>query len=77
MLDRVWHKLKRRPVRVMEAVLALAGTVGIVLLPEAEDAVYQVIGALVAAGILGGEVAQTKVTPVKDAKLDDGHRDDG
>ena len=72
MIDRLWHKIKRRPVRVAEAVLALLGTVGIVLLPEAEDAVYQVIGALVAAGILGGEASQRSTTALSDPRSSDG-----
>ena len=62
-MDRIMYAIKRRPFRLVEALIGVLGAVGVVLLPETEDAVYAVIGALVAAGIIGGEVAQARTTP--------------
>lgn len=76
-MNRVVEAIQRRPVRVVEAIIGLLAALGIVLLPEVETAVYAVIGALVAAGIVGGEIAQTKTTPVTHPQLDDGHGEDG
>ena len=72
-MDRIIYALKRRPVRVVEALLALAAALGIGLLPDVEDAVVGLIATLVAVGIIGGEVAQTQTTPTVDPSLDDGH----
>lgn len=65
--------VRRRPVRVAEAVLALAAALGVALAPELEEHVLGLVGTLVAVGVLGGEVAQTRTTPTADPRLDDGH----
>ena len=72
-MQSIIYAIRRRPVRVVEAVVALLGAVGVVLLPETEEAVYAVVGALMAAGIVGGEIVQTRVTPVEYPNLDDSH----
>ena len=73
-LNQTWTKIrravKRRPVRVAEAVVALAGALGLVIQPEATAAILT----LVALTIGGGEAAQRRTTPVADPRLDDGHR---
>ena len=64
MLDRLWSKTKRRPVRVVEAAIGLAAALGLTLAPDVEQAVIVLVVALV--GIVGGEVAQTKTRPLDD-----------
>lgn len=68
----VLQNFRRRPHRVWEAVVVLLGIGGIILLPEAEAAVNSVIALLVATGILGSEIAQTKTTPLVDPRDNDG-----
>lgn len=71
--DRIRHAIERRPVRVVEAVLALAAALGIGLTDTAETQVVAIVTALV--GLIGGEIAQTKTTSTKHPALDDGHGD--
>lgn len=71
MLDRIRHAFQRRPVRVVEALIVLAGTLGLVLDPEATEAILTLVGLV----LVGGEAAQTKTTPTADPRLDDGHGD--
>lgn len=68
------ENLRRRPHRVWEAVLIVLAAGGVVLLPETENAVLAVISLLVATGVIGGEVAQTKTTPLVDPRDNDGLR---
>ena len=75
-LNQTWTKIRRafrrRPVRVAEAVLALAAALGVGLSDTAEAQVIAIVTALV--GLIGAEVAQTKTTPTAEPRLDDGHR---
>lgn len=68
----VLQNFRRRPHRVWETLVVLLGLGGVVLLPEAETAVSSVIALLVATGVLGSEVAQTKTTPLVDPRDNDG-----
>lgn len=61
MLDRIRTAIVRRPVRVVEALLALAAALGIGLTDSAEAQVVAITVALV--GLIGGEVAQTRTSP--------------
>ena len=72
-MDRIIYAIKRRPIRVVEAAVGLLAALGVVLLPEVEEAIFAVAVAVVA--IAGGEVAQTRTTPTVDPRLDDGHDD--
>ena len=76
-LNQTWTKIRRafrrRPVRVVEAVIALAGTLGLALQPEATEAILTLVGLV----LVGGEYAQTKTTPTAEPRLDDGHRGEG
>lgn len=71
-MNKFLANLRRRPHRVWEGILLILGAGGIILLPEAEDAVTSVIAALIATGILGGEIAQTKTTSLADPRDKDG-----
>ena len=68
MFDRVWRALKRRPVRVAEAVTAALALAGWSIDPEQTTALIVAVAA-----ILGGEAAQTRTTPTCDPSLPDGH----
>lgn len=68
----VLANFRRRPHRVWEAIIVLLAIGGIVLLPETEAAVNSVIALLVATGVLGSEVAQTKTTPLVEPRDNDG-----
>lgn len=61
MTERIRDAIRRRPVRVAEAVLALAAVLGIGLTDTAEAQVLAIVVALV--GLIGGEVAQTRTSP--------------
>lgn len=69
MLDRIRKAVRRRPVRVVEAVLALVAAVGVAVTPEAEAAVRAIIAALGAVGVVGGEVVQRRTTPLAEPRL--------
>ena len=64
-------KLKRRPVRIAELILAAAAAVGVTVSDDVAQAVTVLVVAAV--GVLAGEVAQTQTTPIHDPDLDDGH----
>jgi len=79
-MESIISAVRRRPVRVVESVVALValvGTISIVVVgPEAENIVYAVIGLLTATGVIGGEVAQTQTRPVTEAaSIPDRHED--
>lgn len=65
-IETIRHAITRRPARVAEAALALAGTLGFALTDTAEAQVVAVVTALV--GLIGAEVAQRKTTPTADPK---------
>lgn len=65
MIDRIAHALRRRPVRIVEALIVLAGALGLALDPDAAQSILVLVGLVVG----GGEVAQTKTTPVADPKV--------
>jgi|GEM_PF-6601719 len=67
-VTRIARSVRRRPVRVLEAVIALAATAGYALTPEVTGHIL----ALAALVLVGGEVAQTKVTPTADPHDDEG-----
>lgn len=69
MIDRIAYAIRRRPVRVVEALIVLAGTLGLVIDPNATQAILTLVGLVV----VGGEAAQTKTTSVKYPRIDDGH----
>lgn len=75
-MERIVYAVKRRPVRVVEALLGLCAAVGLALAPEVEEHVLGLVAALVAVGVIGGEVAQTQTTPTVDPRVDDGHADE-
>lgn len=66
------ENIRARPHRVWEAILLVLGAGGIVLMPEAEAAVQGIIGLLIATGVIGGEVAQTKTTSLANPRDSDG-----
>jgi len=70
----MWVKLKerilRRPVRVAEALFVLAGALGWVIAPEAQEAILYLIGLV----LLGSEVAQTQTTSKHDPRDDQGRK---
>lgn len=60
LLQRVVRKIRRRPVRVLEAVLALAAALGVTVGPELVGSAEAVVGVLAAVGIVGAEAAQLR-----------------
>lgn len=70
MVDRVKDALLRRPVRVAEAVLALAAALGYAVNPELQAEIAALVGAVVAVF----EVAQIKTTSLADPRDDEGRR---
>lgn len=60
LLARVVRAARRRPVRVLEAVLALAAALGVAIGPELVGSAEAVIGVLAAVGVVGGEAAQLR-----------------
>lgn len=65
MIDRIVSAVRRRPVRVLEALVALAGAFGLVIDPEATQAIVTLLVLVVG----GGEVAQRRTQPF-DPKAD-------
>ena len=67
------HAIRRRPVRVAEAVIvafaAAAATWGV----DVVDQIETLIAGLAAVGVISGEVAQKLTTPLSDPRLRDGH----
>lgn len=61
--DRLLYALRRRPVRVAEALVAVAVAAGLVS-EAVETDIVAAVGALLA--VLAGEVAQRKATPLAD-----------
>lgn len=73
MLERIARAVRRRPVRIVEAVLALTAAVGLTVGPDVEEAARNFIGLLAALGVVGGEVAQFRTCSrdfVEDEVLD-------
>ena len=70
MIDRVVYALQRRPVRLVEGLLIVAGALGWIIEPEAREAILT----LVALVLAGGEAAQRHTTPTVDPKVPDGHK---
>lgn len=60
MTQRILRAVRRRPVRVLEAVLALLAAVGVTVGPELVSSSEAIVGVLAAVGIVGGEAAQRK-----------------
>lgn len=58
-LARVARALRRRPVRVAQALVTLAGVAGVALEPQAAEAILTIAGLLLT-GTVGGEVVQRK-----------------
>lgn len=56
--DKLVRALKQRPVRIVEALVVIAGAFGVVVSPETEQTVITTI--LTAVTVIGGEAAQTK-----------------
>lgn len=57
-MNRILDRIKRRPMRVVEAVLALAAALGVTVAPELADQAKLIIGVLAGLGVVGGEAAQ-------------------
>lgn len=72
MLARILTAARRRPVRVVEAALALAAALGVGLTDSAEAQVVAIVVAVV--GLIGGEAAQRHTTPTVDPRADNGLR---
>lgn len=68
LFERALAKMRRRPVRVAELILAAAAAVGVTVTDDVAQAVTVIVVAAV--GVLAGEVAQTKTTPVADADIE-------
>ena len=75
MIDRVIRAIRRRPVRVAEAVVALAALAGYVVAPEVQEGITVLVVAFLA--VIGGEAAQRKTTPIAAPSLPDCHADEG
>lgn len=60
--DALLYRVRRRPVRVVEAVVAIMGLIGMVIDPS----VVPHVALLLTVFIGGGEVAQTKTRPMVD-----------
>lgn len=75
-LDRVQFWLRRRPVRVAEALAVVAVIVAYIVAPEAVASVVTLLVAIVGV-VAGGEVAQTHTTSKHYPILPDGHEDEG
>lgn len=58
-LVRVARAIRRRPVRVAQALVAVAGAAGVALEPQAAEGILTVAGLLLT-GMVGGEAAQRK-----------------
>ena len=76
-MNTIVHAIRRRPVRVAEAVIAVAAVAGVTVGPEVLDSVEQIVAALAAVGIVSGEVAQKWTTALSDPRLRDGHEREG
>ena len=76
-MNTIIHAIRRRPVRVAEAVIvacaAAAATWGV----DVVDQIEALIAGLAAVGVISGEVAQRWTTSLHDARLPDGHDDEG
>lgn len=77
LLSRIRRAIARRPVRVAEAVIAIAAVLGVTIGPEVLDAVEQIVAVVAAVGIVSGEVAQRWTTALSDPRLRDGHEREG
>lgn len=64
LLARIHRAVRRRPVRVAEAVVAVAAVAGYSLVPEVEEGITTLVVALLA--VIGGEAAQTRTRPMAD-----------
>ena len=77
LIRRAAKAVKRRPVRVAEAVIvafaAAAATWGV----DVVDQIETLIAVLAAVGVISGEVAQKLTTPLSDPRLRDGHEHEG
>lgn len=62
--DALIYRIKRRPVRVVEALVSIAALVGLVIDPEAVPHIVVLLTLVVG----GGEIAQTKTRPMVDDK---------
>ena len=76
-MNTIIHAIRRRPVRVAEAVIAAAAVAGVTVGPEVLDSVEQIVAVLAAVGIVSGEVAQKWTTALSDPRLRDGHEREG
>ena len=76
-MSKLINAIRRRPVRVAEAVIALAAVAGVTIGPEVLDSLEQIVAALAAVGIVSGEIAQRWTTALSDPRLRDGHEREG
>jgi len=76
-MSKLINAIRRRPVRVAEAVIALAAVAGVTIGPEVLDSLEQIVAALAAVGIVSGEIAQRWTTALSDPRLRDGHEHEG
>ena len=76
-MSKLINAIRRRPVRVAEAVIALAAVAGVTIGPEVLDSFEQIVAALAAVGIVSGEIAQRWTTALSDPRLRDGHEHEG
>lgn len=67
-MTRILAAIRRRPVRVLEALIGLLASFGVALAPEQSAAIVALAALLVGAS----EVAQTQTTPVADPHGRDG-----
>ena len=75
MSSRVVRAIRKRPVRVAEAVVAVAALAGYVIAPEVQEGITVLVVAVLA--VVGGEAAQTQTTPIAEPALPDCHEDEG
>lgn len=66
MLERIARAVRQRPIRALEAVLALVAVAGLTVGPDVEEAARNLVGLLAAVGVVGGEVVQKWYTNSRD-----------
>lgn len=63
-MDKLARALRRRPVRIVEAVLVLVSAAGVAVSPEVRESAATLAATLLpaVAGLIGGEAAQTRTS---------------